>query len=36
MNYSVNEHLILDFGVQSGLNSHAEDFGIFTGFTKRF
>ncbi|MDB4518052.1 hypothetical protein N9118_00685 [Akkermansiaceae bacterium] len=36
MNYSVNEHLILDFGVQSGLNSHAEDLGIFTGFTKRF
>jgi len=36
MNYAVNEHLILDFGVQSGLNSHAEDFGIFTGFTKRF
>jgi hypothetical protein len=36
MNYSVNEHLLLDFEVQSGLNSHAEDFGIFTGFTKRF
>lgn len=36
MNYAVNDDLILDFGVQSGLNSAAEDFGFFTGFTKRF
>ena len=36
MNYTVNENLILDFGVQTGLNSDAEDFGFFTGFTKRF
>ncbi|MGC6464049.1 MAG: transporter [Akkermansiaceae bacterium] len=36
MNYAVNGHLILDFGVQSGLNSDSEDFGFFTGFTKRF
>ncbi|MGJ8695673.1 MAG: transporter [Verrucomicrobiaceae bacterium] len=36
MNYAVNNHLILDLGVQTGLNSDSEDFGIFTGFTKRF
>ena len=36
MNYAVNDDLILDFGVQSGLNSAAEDSGFFTGFTKRF
>ena len=36
MNYAVNEHLILDFGVQGGLNRNSEDFGLFTGFTKRF
>jgi len=36
MNYAVNEHLILDFGVQGGLNKNSEDFGFFTGFTKRF
>lgn len=36
MNYAVNEHLILDFGAQAGLNKHSEDFGFFTGFTKRF
>ena len=36
MNYAVNENLILDFGMQAGLNSDSEDFGFFTGFTKRF
>lgn len=36
MNYTVNDDLILDFGVQAGLNSEAEDFGFFAGFTKRF
>ena len=36
MNYAVSDHLILDFGVQAGLNSASEDFGVFTGFTKRF
>ena len=36
MNYAVSEHLILDFGVQVGLNADSEDFGFFTGFTKRF
>jgi len=36
MNYAMNENLILDFGVQTGLNSDSEDFGFFTGFTKRF
>ena len=34
--YVYNEHLILDFGVQGGLNRNSEDFGLFTGFTKRF
>ncbi len=36
MNYQVNQHLILDFGLQGGLNNDSEDFGFFTGFTKRF
>ncbi len=36
MSYTVNENLILDFGAQTGLNSDSEDFGFFTGFTKRF
>lgn len=36
MNYAVNTDLILDFGVQGGLNRDSEDFGFFTGFTKRF
>jgi hypothetical protein len=36
MNYAINENLILDFGVQGGLNNYSEDFGFFTGFTKRF
>ena len=36
MDYAFNEDLILDFGVQRGLNSDSEDFGFFTGFTKRF
>jgi len=36
MTYSPNDNLTLDFGVQGGLNSHSEDFGFFTGFTKRF
>ena len=34
--YSVNEDLILDLGAQVGLNSSAEDFGAFFGFTRRF
>lgn len=36
MNYAINENLLLDFGVQGGLNSDSGDFGFFTGFTKRF
>ena len=36
MNYAVNDDLILDFGLQGGLNDDSEDFGFFTGFTKRF
>ena len=36
MNYEINSNLLLDFGVQAGLNSDSEDFGFFTGFTKRF
>ena len=36
MNYTVNDNLILDFGIQTGLNSDAADFGFFTGFTKCF
>lgn len=34
--YGINENLVLDAGVQVGLNSDSEDFGCFTGFTKRF
>ena len=36
MNYAVSDDLILDFGIQAGLNSDSEDLGFFTGFTKRF
>jgi len=36
MNYEVNQNLLIDFGVQVGLNKDSEDFGFFTGFTKRF
>jgi hypothetical protein len=32
----VNKNFVLDAGVQVGLNSSSEDFGLFTGFTKRF
>lgn len=32
----LSEDLVLDCGTQVGLNDHAEDLGIFTGFTKRF
>lgn len=34
--YSVNDDLTLDIGSQVGLNDNAEDFGLFTGFTRRF
>jgi len=30
------DNLMLDCGVRIGLNRHAEDFGLFTGFTVRF
>ncbi len=36
LTYEINENFVLDAGVQVGLNSSSEDFGLFTGFTKRF
>ena len=36
LTYEINENFVLDAGVQVGLNSDSEDFGCFTGFTKRF
>ncbi len=36
MNYQISDNLILDYGIQAGLNSSAENLGIFTGFTKPF
>jgi len=36
LTYEINENFVLDTGVQVGLNSQSEDFGFFTGFTKRF
>ena len=36
LTYEISEDLILDAGVQVGLNSDSEDFGFFTGFTQRF
>lgn len=34
--FSITEDLVLDAGVQVGLNDAAEDIGVFGGFTKRF
>lgn len=34
--YWVSEDLVFDWGTQIGLNEHAEDLGVFGGFTKRF
>lgn len=34
--FSVSDDLILDCGVQVGLNDAAEDLGVFAGFTRRF
>ncbi len=36
LTYSLNANLMLDCGVQAGLNDDAEDVGAFTGFTVRF
>lgn len=36
LTYSISKDLVLDTGVQIGLNDAAEDIGIFGGFTKRF
>ena len=36
LTYSISKDLVLDTGVQIGLNDAAEDVGIFGGFTKRF
>lgn len=36
LTYSVNRNLLLDAGAQFGLNGHAEDLGLFSGFTVRF
>ena len=36
LTYQIDEDLILDTGVQIGLNSDSADFGLFSGFTKRF
>jgi len=32
----LSEDLVLDCGVRAGLNDHAEDVGLFGGFTRRF
>ena len=34
--YAVHDNFVLDLGTQIGLNGHAEDFGLFTGFTVRY
>ncbi|MEM9079703.1 MAG: transporter [Verrucomicrobiota bacterium] len=36
LTYAVHENLLLDCGAQIGLNAHAEDLGLFTGFTVRY
>ncbi len=36
LTFEVNQNFLLDFGAQAGLNDDSEDFGLFTGFTKRF
>ncbi|MDF1755174.1 MAG: transporter [Verrucomicrobiales bacterium] len=32
----ISEDFVLDCGIQTGLNDHSEELGLFTGFTKRF
>ena len=36
LTYSVHDDLILDSGIQVGLNDAADDLGLFVGFTRRF
>lgn len=36
LTFSVKDSLVLDLGSQLGLNSHAEDVALFTGFTARY
>jgi hypothetical protein len=36
LTYSISKDLVLDTGVQIGLNDAADDIGVFGGFTKRF
>ena len=36
LTYAVNDNLVLDLGTQLGLNSHAEDVALFSGFTVRY
>ena len=36
LTYSISKDLVLDTGVQIGLNDAADDIRVFGGFTKRF
>jgi hypothetical protein len=36
LTYEINANLVLDAGIQVGLNRDSGDFGLFTGFTKQY